>query len=306
MPGKQSALAPWTEVTKLDGVKLLFVGDIVGPPGRRAVRELIPVLRRQHAIDVVVANGENSAGGSGITPKTAEEIFAAGVDIITTGDHLWDQKEVIELLENERRFVRPSNYPPGTPGQGSTFFQTKGLVTVAVLNLQGRTFMPPLENPFHCALAEVQQLRLKTKIILVDFHGEATSEKIALGRMLDGQVSAVIGTHTHVQTADEQIFPGGTAFLCDAGFTGPHESVMGREIEPIIKRFMTSQPQKFDVAKSKVLLQGALVEVDDKSGRALSIRRISEPLPSSDGAGPSGPQAMGDVMNTSAELRRNA
>jgi metallophosphoesterase (TIGR00282 family) len=259
-------------------VKVLFIADIVGQPGRRAVKELLPKLRQQHTANLVVANGENAAGGSGITVKTAEEIFSAGVDIITSGDHLWDQKEVLELLAHERRFVRPLNYPPGTPGQGSAIFHSDRLPPVGIINLQGRTFMPPLDNPFHCALAEVERLRQQTTIILVDFHAEATSEKVALARMLDGRVSAVIGTHTHVQTADEQIFPGGTAFLCDAGFTGPHESVIGREIEPIIKRFMTNQPQKFEVAKNHVLLQGAVVEIDERSGRPSRIVRVSEPL----------------------------
>jgi metallophosphoesterase (TIGR00282 family) len=258
-------------------VKLLFIGDIVGQPGRRAVRDLLPKLREKHGLDVVVANGENSAGGSGITVKTAQEIFAAGVDVITSGDHLWDQKEVMELLASERRFLRPSNYPPGTPGQGSTLFQAEGRPPLGILNLQGRTFiMPPLDNPFPCALAEVERLRRATKVILVDFHAEATSEKLALARMLDGKVSAVIGTHTHVQTADEQIFPGGTAFLCDAGFTGPHESVIGRQIEPIIQRFLTGMPQKFEVAENRVLLQGAVVEIDEGTGRAVRIERVSE------------------------------
>ena len=256
----------------------MFIADIVGQPGRRAVTELVPQLRHRHGLSLVVANGENAAGGSGITVNTAEEIFAAGVDIITSGDHLWDQKEVMGLLEGERRFVRPLNYPPGTPGQGSTIFQGQELPPVAIMNLQGRTFMPPLENPFHAALAEVERLRQTTKIIFIDMHAEATSEKIALARMLDGRVSAVIGTHTHVQTADEQIFPGGTAFLSDGGFTGPHESVLGREIEPIIRRFMTSMPQKFEVAKQRILLQGAVVEIDEQTGQAKGIQRVSQAL----------------------------
>jgi hypothetical protein len=265
-------------------VKILFIGDIVGQPGRRAVKELVPGLRERRGLALVVANGENAAGGSGITPKTAQEIFDAGVDIITSGDHLWDQKEVIELLQNERRFVRPLNYPPNTPGQGSVIFQARNpkpearnLLSVAILNLQGRTFMPPLENPFLFAQAEVERLRQQTNIIIVDFHAEATSEKIALARMLDGRVSAVIGTHTHVQTADEQIFPGGTAYLTDAGFTGPHESVLGREIEPVIKRFVSSQPQRFEVAKDRVLLQGVVMEIDERNGRAIKLQRLSEP-----------------------------
>ena len=243
------------------------------------MKGLVPGLRRRHGVDVVIANGENSAGGSGITVSTAQEIFAAGVDIITSGDHLWDQKEVMELLESEPRFIRPLNYPSGVPGQGSTIFRAPGMPPLGIVNLQGRTFMPPLENPFSCAKAEVQRLRKSVSMLFIDFHAEATSEKVALTRMLDGQVSAVIGTHTHVQTADEHIFPGGTAFLCDAGFTGPHDSVIGREIEPIIRRFMTNMPQKFEVAKGRVLLQGALVEIDENSGRASKIERVSEPLP---------------------------
>lgn len=259
-------------------MKVLFIADVVGQPGRRAVRELVPPLRQEHGIDIVVANGENSAGGSGITVKTAEEILAAGVDVITCGDHLFDQKEVIELLASESRFVRPLNYPPGTPGQGSTIVHRDGLPPLAVLNLQGRTFMPPLENPFLAVRAEVERLRKVTPLLLLDFHAEATSEKVALARMLDGQVSAVIGTHTHVQTADDQIFPGGTAFLCDAGFTGPHESVIGREIAPIVRRFLTSMPQKFEVATERIFLQGAVVEIEDSSGRARSIQRVSRAL----------------------------
>ena len=264
-------------------MKLLFVADIVGQPGRNAVKELLPKLRLEHEVSLVVANGENAAGGSGITARTADEIFSAGVDIMTSGDHLWDQKEVLELLQNESRFVRPLNYPPATPGRGSALFPRQGLPPVAVISLQGRTFMPPLENPFSCVLAEVKRLREITKLIFIDFHAEATSEKVALARMLDGQISALIGTHTHVQTADEIIFPGGTAFLCDAGFTGPHESVIGREIEPIIRRFLTNMPQKFEVAKGRVLLQGAVVNIDEESGKAVNIQRISQPVAASPG-----------------------
>ena len=266
-------------------MKLLFIGDIVGEPGRKAVKTLLPKLREQHALDFVIANGENSAGGSGITPKTAAEIFSGGVDVITSGDHVWDQKEVMDLLAKEPRFLRPLNYPPGTPGQGSGVFQTRNaehgtrnLISIAVLNAQGRTFMPAIENPFLVVPPQIERLRQQTKIIFVDFHAEATSEKIAFARMLDGQVSAVVGTHTHVQTADEQIFPGGTAYLSDAGFTGPHESVLGREFEPVIKRFVTNMPQRFEVARGRVLLQGLVVEIDDVSGKALKIQRVSEAL----------------------------
>ena len=259
-------------------MKILFIGDVVGAPGRKAVQQLVPKLRAQHGIDFVIANGENSAGGSGITPAMASELFNAGVDAITSGDHLWDQKEVTLLLESEPRFLRPRNYPHGTPGQGTAVFEREGLPPIAVMNLQGRVFMPELENPFTVGQEEVERLRRRTNIIFIDMHAEATSEKIALARLLDGKVSAVIGTHTHVQTADEQIFPGGTAFLCDAGFTGAHESVLGREIEPVIKRFVTNMPQRFTVAKERVLLQGVLIEINDRSGRAESIQRLSEPF----------------------------
>ena len=260
-------------------MKILFIGDVVGQPGRNAVKALLTTLRSRHTVDFVIANGENSAGGSGITPKIAEELFAAGVDVITSGDHLWDQKEVMGLLAEEKHFLRPMNYPLEVPGHGSGIFETKKSISVAVLNAQGRTFMQPaLENPFLLAREEVKRLREQTKIIFVDFHAEATSEKIAFGRMLDGQVSAVVGTHTHVQTADEQIFPGGTAYLSDAGFTGPHESVLGREIEPVIKRFLTAMPQRFEVATGRVLLQGALIEISDSDGKALKIQRISEAM----------------------------
>jgi 2',3'-cyclic-nucleotide 2'-phosphodiesterase len=259
-------------------VKILFIGDVVGAPGRKAVEQIVPKLRAQLGLAFVIANGENSAGGSGITPATAGELFGAGVDAITSGDHLWDQKEVTELLENEPRFLRPRNYPHGTPGHGSAVLDREGFAPLAIINLQGRVFMPELENPFTAALAEVERLKHRTNIIFVDMHAEATSEKIALARMLDGKVSAVVGTHTHVQTADEQIFPGGTAFLCDAGFTGGHESVLGRDIEPVVKRFITNMPQRFTVAKERVLLQGVVIQINDVSGRAETIQRISEPL----------------------------
>lgn len=243
---------------------------------------LVPMLRREHGIQMVIANGENSAGGSGITSGTAAELFQGGVDIITTGDHVWDQKEVVELLQSDPRVLRPVNYPPNTVGQGAAIFRSADGPPVGVVNVQGRTFMPTVEHPFLCVEAEVKRLRETTRIILVDVHAEATSEKLALGRFLDGTVSAVIGTHTHVQTADEQIFPNGTAFLCDAGFTGPHESIIGREIEPVIKRFVTSLPQRFSVATERVFLQGALITVDDESGHATNIQRISAPMREAD------------------------
>lgn len=280
-PLEQHGLARHTDGAgyRLRRMRLLFVGDIVGEPGRRALRLLLPGMREELGADMAVANGENCAGGSGITPATAAEIYAAGVDVITTGDHLWDQREVLALLEKEPRFVRPVNHPPGTPGRGSTMVELPGGCLVAVLNVQGRTFMPPMENPFLHAKAEVEKLRELTPVIFVDVHAEATSEKIALARMLDGLVSAVVGTHTHVQTADEQLFPGGTAYLTDAGFTGPHESVLGREIEPVLRRFLTGRPQRFEVARGRILLQGALVDIDPLSGKARDIRRLSRMLP---------------------------
>lgn len=262
----------------MSAVKILFIGDIVGSPGRRAVHELLPRLRDSHKLDVVIANAENSAGGNGITPDIATDLFSYGVDAITTGDHLWDQREVLELLQNEPRFLRPLNYPAGTPGRGSTVLKIRDLPPVAVMNAQGRTFMPPLENPFVMGMEEAKWLRQHTNIIFVDIHAEATSEKIAFARMLDGQVSAVVGTHTHVQTADEQIFPGGTAYLTDAGFTGPHDSVLGREIQPVLQRFRTAMPQRFEVARDNIKLHGAVIEIDNATGKATGICRISESL----------------------------
>lgn len=262
-------------------MRVLFVGDIVGEPGRNAISHLVPRLRRSRDLDCVIANGENAAGGSGITPRTTLEIFEAGVDVITLGDHAWDQKEIMSYIPNETRMLRPLNYPAGAPGRGRALFQFSGQAPLVVMNLQGRAFMGDLDNPFLVADAEVARARAETPLIVVDMHAEATSEKIALARMLDGRVSAVIGTHTHVQTADEQIFPGGTAYLTDAGFTGPHESVLGRRIEPVIQRFRTNLPQRFEVATERVLLQGAIIEIDSATGRALSIERVSEALPAS-------------------------
>ena len=230
-------------------LRFLFLGDIIGEPGRKAVIEMLPKLRQAWGIDFVIANGENAAAGRGITGKITIDLLRAGVAVVTTGDHIWDQKEVNSYIETEPRLLRPVNYPPGTPGKGSIVLETaKG--KVAVINVQGRTFMQPsLENPFLQVEQEVKRLKAETNVIFVDAHAETTSEKIALGRFLDGKVSAVAGTHTHVQTADEQIFPGGTAFICDAGMCGAKESILGREIEPIIRRFLTSMPTSFPVAK---------------------------------------------------------
>ncbi len=262
-------------------LRILFLGDIVGEPGRKAVISRLSAIKSEEEIDFIIANGENAAGGRGITPKISIDLLRAGVAVITTGDHVWDQIEIMEFMEMEPRVLRPLNYPPGVPGGGSIVLDTaKG--KVAVMNAQGRSFMqPPLENPFLAVEAEIARLRAEegVKVIFLDFHAETTSEKIALGRALDGTISALVGTHTHVQTADEQIFPGGTAFLCDAGMCGPLHSVLGREVEPVIERFRTSTPSRFPVAKGPVGLRGAIIDVDEETGKALAIRRFAEDLP---------------------------
>ena len=255
-------------------IKILFLGDIVGEPGRRAVIDALPRLREEHAIDFIIVNGENSANGRGITPRITIDLLRAGAAVVTSGDHIWDQKEIIAYIDTEPRLLRPLNYPPNTPGAGSIVLETaKG--RIAVINVQGRTFTAPsLENPFRALDLEVAKLREETPIIFVDVHAETTSEKVAMGRFLDGRVSAVIGTHTHVQTADEQIFPGGTAFLCDAGMCGPSESILGRDIDAIIGRFVTSLPVPFPVARGAVRLHGAIVEIDPQTGRSTRIQRL--------------------------------
>jgi len=257
-------------------LKLLFLGDVVGEPGRKAVIETIPRFKSERGVDFVVVNGENAANGRGITPKIAIDLLRAGAAVITSGDHIWDQKEIVPYFDLEPRLLRPINYPPGTPGGGSIVLETpKG--KVGVINVQTRTFMnPPLENPFLMLRDEVERMRAETPVIFVDVHGETTSEKIAVGRFLDGRVSGVIGTHTHTPTADEQIFPGGTAFLCDAGMCGPSESILGREIAPIIERFLTSRPMAFPVARGPVKVMGAIIEIDETNGRALKIERVTE------------------------------
>ncbi len=261
-------------------LRILFLGDIVGEPGRKAVISNLAEIKEQESIDFIIANGENAAGGRGITPKIAIDLMRAGIAVITTGDHIWDQPEMIDFLSLEPRVLRPMNYPEGTAGSGTMVLDTaKG--PVAVINAQGRTFIqPPLENPFIAVEAEARRLREEegVKVIFLDFHAETTSEKIAMGRSLDGLVSAVVGTHTHVQTADEQIFEGGTAFLTDAGMCGPLRSVLGREVEPIIERFKTSTPRRFPVAKGPVGLRGALIEVDETTGKAHGIQRFSRDI----------------------------
>ena len=259
---------------------VLFLGDIVGQPGRAGVIARLPELKAKYALDFVIVNGENAAGGRGITGKITIDLLRGGVSVITTGDHIWDQKEILSFIDTEPRLLRPVNYPDGAPGSGSVVLETaKG--KIGVINVQARTFMQPiLDNPFHAVEATVMKMRSETRNIIVDAHGETTSEKIALGRFLEGKVSAVIGTHTHVQTADEQIFPGGTAFLCDAGMCGPVNSILGRAIDPILNRFVSNLPASFPVAGGEVRLRGAIVEIDETTGRALRIARVDEPGPS--------------------------
>lgn len=259
-------------------MKILFIGDIVGEPGRRAIEELLPGIKKANDVEFVIGNAENVAGGSGITPSLADQLFDHGVDVITSGDHIWKRKEIIDRIDSDRRILRPANYPKGAPGSGSTVVESESGVAVGVINLIGRVFMQPLECPFRAAKEEVARIKDKARIIIVDMHAEATSEKIALGWYLDGQASAIVGTHTHVQTADEKILPGGTAFLTDAGMTGPLDGVIGRKKEQILARFITQMPMKFEMAEGDICLQGAIIDVDDKTGKANSITRIQKKL----------------------------
>ncbi|MBV9464466.1 MAG: TIGR00282 family metallophosphoesterase [Verrucomicrobiae bacterium] len=260
-------------------MNILFLGDVVGEPGRKAVRDRLPKLRQKHAVDFCVVNGENAAGGAGITPRIAEYLFAGGVDVLTLGDHTWDNREVYGIIDREPRLIRPANYPEGAPGKGLVVCSTQGGVKVAVLNLLGRQFFKfQPDCPFRKVDAMLKEIGSQAKVILIDFHAEATAEKIAFGRFVDGRASAVFGTHTHVATADAQVFPKGTAYITDAGMCGPHESVIGRCIEPIIQRMLTQLPQRYTMAEHDVRLNGALVEVDESTGKARSIRRICEVL----------------------------
>jgi metallophosphoesterase (TIGR00282 family) len=257
-------------------IKILFLGDVVGEPGRVAACRTAELYLERGDADFVVVNGENAAAGRGITPKLAIDLMRSGVAVITTGDHIWDQKEIYSFLTTEPRLLRPINYPAGTPGGGSIVLDTAH-GPIAVMNVQCRTFMKnPLENPFLAASTEIERLRQETQVIIVDVHGETTSEKIAMGRHLDGKVSLVVGTHTHVQTADERIFPGGTGFLCDAGMCGPENSILGRDCDAVVGQFLTSMPAKFPVARGPIMACGVLVDVDPETGKTKAIRRVVE------------------------------
>lgn len=260
-------------------MRILFLGDIVGEPGRKSVIAHLAAIKKEHDIDFCIVNGENSAGGRGITPKIAQELFAAGVQVITTGDHVWDQKELIDYLPDQPNILRPINYAENTPGNGYVVHETS-TGKVAVINAQGRTFMnPPLDNPFTVVEETVAKLKEDgVQIIFLDFHAETTSESIAMGFHLDGTVSAVVGTHTHVQTADERVLPNGTAHLTDAGMCGPEISVLGRNVESVVWRFKSGLPTRFPVAKGPVRLCGAIIDVDSATGKATSIERYNRLL----------------------------
>ena len=258
-------------------IRILFLGDIVGEPGRKAVIARLAALKEQESIDFIVVNGENAAGGRGITSKISIDLLRAGAAVITTGDHVWDQREIVDYFPTEPRLLRPVNYPKGAPGSGSVVLDTpKG--KIGVINAQGRVFMnPPLESPLEGVEKAVESMRDEgVRVIMLDFHAEATSEKIAMGRAMDGKVSLVVGTHTHVQTSDEQIFPGGTAYLTDAGMCGPAESVLGREIASVVWRLRTGMPTRFPVAKGPVRICGVIVGVDEQSGKAMEVKRVDE------------------------------
>jgi metallophosphoesterase (TIGR00282 family) len=259
---------------------VLFLGDVFGKPGRQAVQRLVPRLIVREAIDLVVANAENSAAGIGVTPDSADELLAAEVDLLTSGNHIWSKREIVPYLDAPgSRLLRPANYPPGSPGRGRGVATTPDGRRLGVVNVEGRVFMKTLDDPFRTALAEIEALRADgVTCILVDMHCEATSEKNAMGWFLDGKVSAVLGTHTHVQTADARVLPGGTAFVTDVGMCGPWDSVIGVKKELVLERFLTQRPVGFEPARREVHLQGAIVDLDDATGRARSIARVQEKL----------------------------
>ncbi|TNF53522.1 TIGR00282 family metallophosphoesterase [bacterium] len=255
-------------------MKVLFIGDIVGESGRKALRRGLPNITERLKIDFVIANVENAAGGFGITQDIGEEILSLGVDVLTSGNHIWDKKEAVSYIAEEQRLLRPANYPEDVPGQGSIIIKTHNGEKIAVLNITGRVFMNQADNPFRVSKREILKLKKHTNIIIVDFHAEATSEKSAFGWFLDGEATAVIGTHTHVQTADETILPKGSAFITDVGMTGPINSVIGIKKEIILRKFLTYMPARFETAKGKSLLSAVVIDIDTKSGNAKNIERL--------------------------------
>jgi metallophosphoesterase (TIGR00282 family) len=256
-------------------MRILFVGDIFGKPGREIARRAVPALIERESLDYVIANVENSAAGFGVTGDIAETILGYGVDAMTTGNHVWDKKEVLDYIPRQAKLLRPGNFPAGTPGRGSYVGRTRTGEPVGVLNLMGRIFMSPLDDPFALALKEVEQLKARARVIFVDFHAEATSEKKAMGWHLDGRVTAVAGTHTHVQTADERVLPKGTAYITDAGMTGPHDSIIGVTIEAALSRFVSGMPSKFEAASGGARLNAVIVTADPATGKATAIERVN-------------------------------
>ena len=254
-------------------MRILMIGDIVGRSGRKAVKETLQTIRQELKLDMIIANGENAAGGNGITCEIARDFFNFGVDVLTMGNHVWDKKEIIPYIDREPRIVRPANYPPGTPGSGVGVYNING-VKVGVINLSGRVYLSNLECPFRLADELIKDINNETKIIFVDFHAEATSEKVALGWYLDGRVSAVVGTHTHIQTSDERILPEGTAYITDVGMTGPYNSVLGVKTDLVLQKFTTQMPVRFEVAEGPYQFNAVVVEVDEETGKAESIDRV--------------------------------
>lgn len=255
-------------------MKILFIGDIVGKSGRHAISGLLRNIRKRHEIDLVIANAENASGGFGITPKVVGELLDNDIDLLTSGNHIWDKKEIIEWFDEERHLLRPANYPLENPGNGSVVVKTPVGEKVGVLNVQGRVFMNSLDCPFKIAIEEVKKLKEETKVIVIDIHAEATSEKMAMGWFFNGKVSAVVGTHTHVQTADEKILPEGTAYITDVGMTGAMDSVIGMKKEILIERFLTQRPKRFVVAKRNIQLNGVIIDIDSQTGKSTGIKRL--------------------------------
>lgn len=256
-------------------MRILFIGDIVGKPGRKAVREIVPDIIVRRNVDFVIANCENAAAGFGVTRDVVDELYESRIDVLTSGNHIWDKKEINEFAQQYEALLRPANYPDGLPGYGSVVRHVLSGSAIGVINIAGRVFMKPLDCPFRVVEKELAKIREKARVVIVDFHAEATSEKEAMGWFLDGRVTAVLGTHTHVQTADEKILPGGTAYITDVGMTGPFNSIIGIKKEDILKRFLTQVPNRFEVAKDDIRLQGVLIDSDEKSGRAHNIERIT-------------------------------
>ena len=259
-------------------MRILFIGDIFGKPGRDLIRRGVGPLSEHHAIDLVIANAENAAAGSGITRELGDQILGWGVDVMTSGNHIWSKREAIDYIGAEPRLLRPANFPAGAPGNGSYLARSADGRTAGVINVMGRVFMQQLDDPFAVVRREIDALQSRAKVIIVDFHAEATSEKAAMGWYLDGKVTAVIGTHTHVQTADERILPKGTAYLTDVGMTGPHDSIIGVDIEPALSRFLNGMPSRFEPATENPRLNAVVIDADEKTGRALDIERLSYSL----------------------------